>query len=213
MQTILCYGDSNTFGWSADGYRLDYHERWTCLLQEKLGDRYRVIEEGLGGRTTKRDDADSPGRNGLEYIVPCVQSHQPIDLVIVMLGTNDMKLVYQATAENIANGIGEIVHVLSNPLIWDSRKKPEILVVSPPRIHPGVVLDPGADLLFGSRSIELSKELPEHLASVLSLFDARFLNATEMISASAKDGIHLDVQLHKKFADIIFNEVIKILQN
>lgn len=210
MRTILCYGDSNTFGWSADGYRLEYHERWTGILQKQLGDSFRVIEEGLGGRTTRRDDIDAPGRNGLEYIIPCVQSHQPIDLVVLMLGTNDMKRVYQASAENIANGIGEIVHALCNPLSWDSRKKPEILVISPPQIHEDVVLNPGADALFGSDSIKLSQELPDKLKTVLSYFDAHFCNATEVVTASEKDGIHLDAGLHKIFAGLVLQEVMKI---
>ena len=102
---ILCFGDSNTHGFCADpadcadgGNRFNESERWTCLLQKQLGDGYLVIEEGLGGRTTCFPDPLQEGACGLDYLVPCLGSHEPVDLLIVMLGTNDTKDRFAASA-------------------------------------------------------------------------------------------------------------------
>jgi lysophospholipase L1-like esterase len=92
--TVLCFGDSNTNGISGDDenyVRLPAAVRWTGRLQRLLGDGYYVIEEGLNGRTTDLDYANRPGCNGRTYFGPCLQSHHPLDVVVIMLGTNDLK--------------------------------------------------------------------------------------------------------------------------
>ena len=90
QKNILCFGDSNTHGYnSKTGGRFTVEERWTKLLQRKLGDDYYVIEEGLSGRTTSFDDPVFEGLSGLNAIYPCMMTHEPLDLVIIMLGTND----------------------------------------------------------------------------------------------------------------------------
>lgn len=104
MKTILCYGDSNTYGaipidfdlldkhFIASHYRLSKEKRWSSILQAELGSTYHVIEEGLNGRTTVWDDpTEGKHKNGLTYLIPCLETHAPIDLVILMLGTNDLK--------------------------------------------------------------------------------------------------------------------------
>ena len=95
MKNILCYGDSNTFGFTLEGGRHPYHIRWTGRLQQALGPEYRVIEEGCGGRTTVFEDEIDLGRNGRTSLPVCLNSHKPLDLVILMLGTNDMKNRFQ----------------------------------------------------------------------------------------------------------------------
>ena len=91
MRTILCFGDSNTWGDPPGGNgRFAWHERWTGILQSSLGDGFRVIEEGLCGRTTCFDDPFSPNRNGLAYLTVALETHCPLDLLIIMLGTNDL---------------------------------------------------------------------------------------------------------------------------
>ena len=89
---IVCFGDSNTHGYCAmnDG-RFDENERWTCFLQKNLGEDYLVLEEGLSGRTTCFNDPLFEGLSGLDYIYPCLMSHEPVDLLVIMLGTNDTK--------------------------------------------------------------------------------------------------------------------------
>ncbi len=100
---IVCYGDSNTHGYcAADDGRFNENERWPRLLEKKLGDDYLVFEEGLSGRTTCFDDPIHEGLSGLDYIYPCLMSHEPVDLLIIMLGTNDTKERFGASAACIA---------------------------------------------------------------------------------------------------------------
>ena len=103
MKTVLCYGDSNTWGYDP-WTRLRYPPsvRWTGVLAERLGPVYRVVEEGLNGRTTRWDDPMEPGRNGQMYLGPCIESHAPLDLIVVMLGTNDLKRRFNLTSSDIA---------------------------------------------------------------------------------------------------------------
>lgn len=97
MKTIVCYGDSNTYGYNPEnGFRYEYEERWTTILQKELKDSAIVIPEGLNGRTTSFEDELRPGRNGATYLDPCLHSHGPIDLVVLMLGTNDLKILLMA---------------------------------------------------------------------------------------------------------------------
>ena len=114
---ILCFGDSNTHGYCADpddclggGIRFTEEQRWTRLLQKALGEDYLVIEEGLSGRTTCFDDPIHEGLNALDYIYPCLKSHEAIDLLIIMLGTNDTKDRFYASAACIALGMARLVN-------------------------------------------------------------------------------------------------------
>ena len=110
MKTIVCYGDSNTYGYNPEnGFRYEYEERWTTILQKELKDSAIVIPEGLNGRTTSFEDELRPGRNGATYLDPCLHSHGPIDLVVLMLGTNDLKIRFQATPTDIGKGIDRLI--------------------------------------------------------------------------------------------------------
>ena len=112
MKTIVCYGDSNTYGYNPEnGFRYEYEERWTTILQKELKDSAIVIPEGLNGRTTSFEDELRPGRNGATYLDPCLHSHGPIDLVVLMLGTNDLKIRFQATPTDIGKGIDRLPYL------------------------------------------------------------------------------------------------------
>ena len=103
MKNILCFGDSNTYGYNpADGSRFPEDVRWTGLLQEKAkGGGYRIIEEGLVGRTTIFEDSVRMGRKGSDFLLPLLETHYPVDAVVLMLGTNDCKTVYNASSHVI----------------------------------------------------------------------------------------------------------------
>ncbi len=107
MKKILCYGDSNTWGHiPVTGGRYGDDVRWTGVLQAALGEGYRVIEEGLNGRTTVHDDPiEGVYKNGKHYLIPCLESHRPLDLVIMMLGTNDLKMRFSLPPSDIARGV------------------------------------------------------------------------------------------------------------
>ena len=112
MKTILCYGDSNTYGLKSDLVsRYPRNVRWTGILQEKLGSEYYVIEEGLGGRTTVWDDPVEDYKNGKKYLLPCLDSHKPLDLVIIMLGTNDLKSRFSVTPFDIGASMENLVKI------------------------------------------------------------------------------------------------------
>ena len=105
-RVVLCYGDSNTYGSvPGGGDRFPRDVRWPGVLAARLGDGWHVVEEGLGGRTTVFDDPILPDRNGKTYLLPCLLSHQPIDLVVVFLGTNDLKARFSASPADIAGGV------------------------------------------------------------------------------------------------------------
>ena len=111
MKRIVCFGDSNTFGHNPlDGSRLPRDQRWTGILSDLLGEEYEIIEEGLCGRTTVRECPESPWVSGLPYLTPCVLSHQPFDLLILMLGTNDLQVPFQAIPLTVARGAEALVH-------------------------------------------------------------------------------------------------------
>ncbi len=135
MKSILCYGDSNTYGYNPEnGLRYPEDVRWTGRLQMLLGPEYKVIEEGCNSRTTTRDDPVDAWKNGLPYLRPCLNSHKPIDVVILMLGSNDLKKNFHLTAEEIAAGAGELVDVIRE---FTSEKQgfiPKIILISPPLI-------------------------------------------------------------------------------
>ena len=112
MVRILCFGDSNTFGYKPDrSGRFDENTRWTGRIQNKLGGNYRIIEEGLCGRTTVFEDEIKANRRGIELIAPLVESHNPLDVLIVMLGTNDCKIRYVATASVIVKGMEQVIEL------------------------------------------------------------------------------------------------------
>jgi lysophospholipase L1-like esterase len=123
MRTLVCFGDSNTWGYipGSGGERFPREQRWPVLLQRALGDEWEVIAEGLGGRTATIDRPDSEGRNGLPYLVPCLHSHDPVDLVVIFLGTNDVNFVDD---DRVARCVARLVEIAR-------REAGDVLVVCP----------------------------------------------------------------------------------
>lgn len=133
MKNILLYGDSNTWGFNPDftsksDLRFAREERWGGVLQECLGPECCVLEEGLSGRTTSLEDPAAPGRSGLALLAPIVQSHQPLDLLVFLLGTNDMKNTYHASVADIRRGMELVLQAALCPYAWDTRKPPKMLL-------------------------------------------------------------------------------------
>ena len=134
---VICFGDSNTHGYCAmTNGRFNEDERWTCLLSKKLGDDFLVIEEGLSGRTTCFDDPIHEGLCGLDYIYPCLMSHEPVDLLIIMLGTNDTKERFGSSAACIALGLKRLAEKAAAAKEAWRGGHPEILLVVPQNIAP-----------------------------------------------------------------------------
>ena len=120
MKEILCFGDSNTHGYMPGlGTRYPIDQRWSGLLGKLLGDGYHVVEEGMDGRTTAFEDDLQPWRSALGYIGPCVKTHAPLDLIIIMLGTNDSKTRYGVSAEEIGFGMQELIQRIETATMAD----------------------------------------------------------------------------------------------
>ena len=160
MKTILCYGDSNTYGYRPDnGMRYDEEIRWTGRLASILGrEEYRVIEEGCNGRTTVFDDPEDPWKNGLPYLKPCLNTHKPIDIVILMLGSNDLKSCFKLSAEEIADGAGKLVETIQGFTADKQGFVPGIVLVSPPEIGEGITTSPFLSPLPALPDTWVSKE-------------------------------------------------------
>lgn len=174
---VLCYGDSNTWGQTPDKTgRQPADVRWTGILQNKLSDGYYVIEEGLSSRTTNIDYNKKPGRNGKTYLIPCLGSHIPIDIVVLMLGTNDLKTVFDRTAADVARAVDDLIKCIQEHGTYMGGDPPKIIVASP--IHIDVNAPKFADFYsrnYNESSGSKSRELAAEIAVVAKTIIARLL--------------------------------------
>lgn len=201
MNTILCYGDSNTFGTNPGGGRWDIDQRWTGLLSAMLGPSYRIIEEGLGGRTTVFDDPLEPKRNGLEYLPVSLQSHRPLDLVILSLGTNDCKSLNNANERIIAKGLEKLVATVRNHPYGPGYPIPQVLVISP--IHIGDDIESSIFASFDKSSAALSKRLADPIRVMAEQQHVHFFDAATVASSSPIDQLHMDKESHASLAQAL----------
>lgn len=208
---ILCFGDSNTWGYMVTGGRFDEDVRWPMRLQALLGDDYRVIEEGFNGRTCVYDDPIEGGfKSGLNYLPACVMSHSPLDLVIIMLGTNDMKKRFGMTAFTIGGGVTQLVKAVRAYAMDANGAAPKILIVSPPEILDNVMETRHAPI-FGEDSHAISLELPHELRRVAKLQRCEFMDAAPHAQVTPVDAVHLTREGHLSLARAIYDKVKEIL--
>ena len=208
MITVLAYGDSNTYGYNPrTGLRYPDDIRWTGLLSSHLGNGYRVIEEGCNGRTTIYDDPIDGWKNGLDYLKPCLHSHKPVDIVIMMLGTNDLKSVFGLSAQQIAEGAGVLVDTIQRFSLEKYGRQPKIVLISPPEIGAGISSSP----FYGSfleDATNRSRQFPRYYKEVAEKYGCVYFNAAEWIKPSKVDSLHLDPKAHRILAERL-SEVIK----
>jgi len=211
MKNILCYGDSNTWGYNPkDGSRFPPDVRWTGVLKRELGPGYNVIEEGLCGRTTVWDDPIEGYKSGKEYLIPCLESHQPLDLVIIMLGTNDLKKRFSLSAYDIAAGAGVLVDIVQKSAAGHDGKAPKVLLISP--IHVGDITKSWLeDMFWSENSVVRSKEFAYHYKRVAEEKGCEFMDAAEIVTPSPIDAIHFEASEHKKLGEAVARKVKEIL--
>jgi lysophospholipase L1-like esterase len=194
MSVIVAYGDSNTWGYDpAAGARFPAGMRWTGVMSAALGAGFRVIEEGLNGRTSVFDDPIEPYRNGLAYLPPCLLSHAPLDLIIISLGCNDLKRRFSLSPADIAGGVERLVLTAKSFPVGPNEAPPDIILAAPP---PVVELTDFADMFDGAREKSLS--LGARYRAVAKLHGIGFVDAGEHIHCSALDGIHFEADQHAK---------------
>ena len=194
MRTILCYGDSNTHGYNPkNGLRFPYHVRWTGMLADLLGPEYHVIEAGLNGRTTVLTDPLEPYVNGGLFLHMSLRMHKPEDLVIIMLGSNDLKRIFgEQTARQIAENAGKLVEK-TKELTASFNKEgipSKILLVSPIR----------------------SRQFPEEFEKEARRQGVYYMNAAAYAQASKRDSLHLDEEGHEKLAMAMYHKILEIFQ-
>lgn len=202
MKTILCFGDSNTFGTNPAGGRHPRNIRWTGLLQQLLGEEYYVIEEGMGGRNTIWDDPLEPMRNGIQYLPVSLQSHQPLDLVILFLGTNDCKSIFHASPQVIAAGMENLCSTVSRFAYRDGTAAPKILVISP--VHIGADVENSPYSAYDTESSQKSRKLAPYFQEVADRNGCLFLDAAKVAAVSRLDQLHLDEDGHRAVAESLF---------
>ncbi len=219
MKTILCYGDSNVRAYIPGSYdentglsgRFPKNKRWTGILQRKLGETYLIIEEGLNGRTTDVDEIDPgrPYRNGLKHLPMFLESHFPLDLVIVNLGTNDVKKQFHRSAKEITEGMKNVIKFIKTSNRGPNGKAPRVLVIAPPPILEVALPQ---DSSYDEHSLKTARELPEHYQRLAKEMGCEFLDASLLIKASEIDGVHFDEYSSELLGSALAKLVTQILR-
>ncbi len=214
MKRVLCYGDSNTWGWATEprpDNRYGPTERWTGVLAAELGLSWTVIEEGLNGRTTVHADAvEGRWLDGSTYLMPCLKSHRPLDAVVIMLGSNDLKARFNVGAGEIADSAGRLIDLVDISECGPGETAPEVLLVCPPPIlqHSGQFPE-YAEMLHGG--FEKSLKFAAEYRRVANEYNATYLDAGSVIVSSGYDGLHLDVSEHRKLGHAVASSLRALL--
>jgi lysophospholipase L1-like esterase len=218
MKTIVCYGDSNTWGYKPEktqpkvGFnRFSIDERWTGRLQKLLGSDYKIEEEGLNGRTTAFDDPFNANLNGVTFLECCLQTNSPLDLLIIALGTNDTKEYFSVNAFCIAKGLELLVQKAQTGQSGQKGKNPEILIIAPPHIRENINTS-WLSGQFGNDSIEKSKALSGEYQKIAKKYRCHFLDMNGFAELSEADSIHLDAENHEKFALAVQEKIQEIFK-
>ncbi len=205
---ILCFGDSITWGYNpVDGTRFAYCETWPGVMEKSLGESYRVITEALVARTTCWDLPYSPDRNGSKFLPMIMESHSPLDLVIIMLGINDLMHMNGKTADESAWGLLAIIRIVMTTQ-WGA-KPPKVLVIAPPL--PGKMSD-FSKQAFGGNIVEEIKKLPAAQKVVAEAAMCEFIDANNFIKTESADGLHPMPDQYKILGEKVAEKVRKIFK-
>ncbi len=206
---IICFGDSNTWGYNPiNGSRYDENTRWPMVLQKLLGDDYQIIEEGQNGRTIANADPWEWGcKCGMDYIIPMVESQKPFDLLIIMLGSNDLKAKFHLPAGDIAGSLQNMLMKTKSFIQYQCGIQPKILIVSPPYLGDGLASSPFASFFDVDTVIENSKQLARWYELVAKQFDCEFMDAAAFCRAGEADSLHLMEEGHRQLAEAIYDKI------
>ena len=210
IRSVLCYGDSNTYGQTSADHpasRFGPEIRWPGVMRAKLGPSWLVIEEGLSGRTTVRDDPiEGDHLNGRRYLKPCLLSHRPLDVVILMLGTNDLKVRFNQTVNEIANGVRVLIDDIRSLGPGRGESMPEVILVPPPPILANLR---GWEPVFEG-AYEKSRNLAEAYEGVADALEVHFFDAGSVAQPSELDGFHLGADHHRVLGEAMAEQIMLI---
>lgn len=212
---VLVFGDSLTWGWTpvepiVPTVRHPYADRWTTVMDELLGEGYDIVVDGLSGRTTNIDDPNDPKLNGASYLPSALAAHEPLDLVVILLGTNDTKTYLNRTPFEIGLGAGELINIVHESPGWDwtDYPTPQVLLISPPPL--GESIDPlAAEIFVGG--LEKSQALPAVYKAMADAAGEQFFDAGSVVSTDGVDGIHFTVDTNRTLGEAVATEVQRVL--
>ena len=203
------YGDSSTWGYNPET-GLRHEKSYPSILQEALPTD-TIINEGLNGRTTVYDDPYDDSRNGKKDIQRCIKTHLPIDVLIIMLGSNDAKRIFNTTPLSFQRSIRTLLYKAMDPELYRSGYPApnKILVVSPPRMHPDYEKNYDTRISFGKEGYEVMESASRVIKETIEKieYDIDFLDTTNICMAMAMDGIHMDQDNHEKLAKAILERI------
>jgi len=212
---IMCFGDSLTWGWipvkgGAPTSRYSFKDRWTGVMASTLGGSFEVIEEGLNGRTTNLDDPADSRLNGSDYLPAALASHFPLDLVVIMLGTNDLKAIYRRSAIDVASGMHTLLCQVqkSHGGVGTTYVAPKVLIIAPPIIED--IPDAWFKTLFAGAQ-EKSREVIEQYAALANYCCMDFMSSADYIGVDGMDGIHLSSSSNRGLGLTVANKVATLL--
>ena len=207
QKRILCFGDSNTHGYIPQGGRYDENTRWPMRMGRLLGSDYCVVEEGFNGRTLVFDDPVEGGfKSGYEYLPPCLMSHNPLELVIIMLGTNDTKRRFGMSAQSVGQALMQVVRRTKQYAINGEGKTSRVLVVAPPPILDNLMQAHHGDS-FGPDAIALSRALAHEYRRMSKLMRCDFFDAAPYAEVSTLDAVHMTAQGHLRLGEALAEKV------
>ena len=189
MKTVLCFGDSNTWGY-------------------ELGADWRVIEEGQNGRTTVFEDPHMPHRTGRDYLPAALESHKPLDAVVLMLGTNDLKAIFSAPAGQIAEGAGVLAQIILGSDAGHAARAPKVLLVAPAAVG-SLALLPDLDEKFAGAEAK-ARRFPMLHRRLAETLGSAFLNAQDHAQPSRTDGLHFDAASHLALGRAVAAAILKL---
>ncbi|HIS32383.1 MAG TPA: acylhydrolase [Candidatus Limivivens intestinipullorum] len=211
-KTVVCFGDSNTFGHNPkDGTRLPWGVRWTSLVQEALKEEVYVVEEGLCSRTTVWDDPVEGVMSGISYLEPCLSTHRPVHILVLMLGTNDLKPRFGLSAYDIARGNVRLIQTARQSLLRKQGFEPQILLISPIAVGEGIAESSFGEMFGNERAREISLEFPRTFEAAAKECCCRFLDAAAVARPSREDQIHMDPKGHRALGEAVIKELREML--
>ncbi|MGN0155049.1 MAG: GDSL-type esterase/lipase family protein [Lachnospiraceae bacterium] len=205
---ILCIGDSNTWGYNPEN-GLQQSNRWTMILAGLMPEN-EIIEEGMCGRTLLTVDPFEPQWCGIDALPEIIAAHKTADMVIVMLGTNELKAEFRCSAEYIAEGIEAFIKVFQNPQSWANGRLPKILIISPILLGDEIVGKGGICTQFDKTSLEESKRMAAAISNICKRYGVEFMDAAKYAKVSLTDAIHMDEANHVKFGNAIYKKLCEM---
>ncbi len=202
MKTILCFGDSNTYGYNPfDGSRYDENSRWSGILKNKLAENYEIIEEGLNNRTGFVDNKDGFFHSSQRCFSKIINSYKDIDILILAIGTNDLQFLYDINFKTIERGLETLVNI--------AKEKCKQIIIIPPVILNESVLKGSFSHQFDITSIEKSKKVSRIYKKISNVYQCKYFDFNKIAAPSDIDGLHYTKESHEKIAEGLIEFILK----